>query len=74
LIAEGAMRNDFIGQKRFKTKEYMSFALEVYRLLVVIGYKDHLETINASIFNAMISLDGWEEDGELIQEKYRFWG
>lgn len=67
------MRQDFIEQKRFKTKEYMRFALEVYRLLTVTGYKDHKEIINDSIFTAMASLDGWEEDAELIQEKYHFW-
>ncbi len=67
------MRTDFIGQKQFKTKEYLSFALEVYRLLVTIGFKDHLEIINHSIFTAMISLDGWQEDTDVILEKYRFW-
>lgn len=67
------MRQDFIEQKRFKTKEYMSFALEVYRLLMMTGYKDHKEIINDSIFTAMASLDGWEEDSELKKEKYHFW-
>lgn len=51
----------------------MRFALEVYRLLVATGYKDHEDIINNSIFTAMTSLDGWEEDAELIQEKYHFW-
>lgn len=37
------------------------------------AYKDHQEIINDSIFTALASLDGWEEDAELIQEKYHFW-